>query len=63
MNAESAKILVGRIILEFFPKFKLMKSVLSSHIPHQYSEEMTKKSNIYPFLIQRRVNMRSGFRF
>jgi len=44
--AEASRILVGRVILEFFPKFKWMKSVLPTHIPHQYSEEMAKKSNI-----------------
>ena len=44
--AEAGKIHVGRVILEFFPKFKWMKSVLPTHIPHQYSEEMAKKSNI-----------------
>ena len=44
--AEAGKILVGRVILEFFLKFKWIKSVLPTHIPHQYSEEMAKKSNI-----------------
>lgn len=46
MYAESAKILVGRIICEFLPKFKWIKSVLPVHIPHKYSSEMAKKSNI-----------------
>ena len=46
MYAETAKVIVGRIILEFFPKFKCLKSVIPSHILHVYSNEMAKKSNI-----------------
>ena len=46
MYAEYAKILVGRIILEFCPKFKCLKSVIPTHIPHMYSREMAQKSNI-----------------
>lgn len=46
MYAESAKILVGRIIAEFLPKFKWIKSVIPAHITHKYSNEMAKKSNI-----------------
>ena len=43
----SAKIIiVGRIILEFFPKFKWLKSVIPRHIPHVYSTEMAQKSTI-----------------
>jgi len=42
----SAKILVGRIILEFFPKFKWLKSVIPAHIPHIYGKEMAQKSTI-----------------
>ena len=46
MYADSAKVLVGRIICEFLPKFKWIKSVLPAHIPHRYSKEMAKKSTI-----------------
>ena len=46
MYADSAKVLVGRIICEFLPKFKWIKSVLPSRIPHRYSKEMTKRSTI-----------------
>ena len=46
MYTETAKVIVGRIILEFFPKFKCLKSVIPFHIPHFYSNEMAKKSNI-----------------
>lgn len=41
-----AKILVGRIVLELFPKFKWLKSVIHAHIPHIYSKEMAQKSTI-----------------
>lgn len=41
-----AKVLVGRVIVEFFPKFKWLKSVIPEHIPHMYSKEMAQKSTI-----------------
>ena len=46
MYAESAKVLVGRILSEFLPKFKWVKSVLPVHIPHKYSKEMVERSTI-----------------
>lgn len=46
MYAESAKVLVGRILSEFLPKFKWVKSVMPVHIPHKYSKEMAKRSTI-----------------
>ena len=44
--ASSAKIIVGKIVLEFLPKFKFLKSVIPDHIPHAYSQEMSQKSTI-----------------
>ena len=44
--AKSAKVLVGRIIAEFLPKFKWIKSILPIHIPHRYSKEMAVRSTI-----------------
>lgn len=44
--ASSAKIIVGRIVLEFLPKFKFLKSVIPDHIPHAYNQEMSQKSTI-----------------
>lgn len=41
-----AKILAGRIIVDFFPKFKWLKSVVPTHIPHVYSRQMAQKSTI-----------------
>ena len=46
MYADSAKVLVGRIISEFLAKFKWIRSVLPDHIPHSYSKEMAKRSTI-----------------
>ena len=44
--AECAKIIVGRIVLEFFPKFKFLKAVIPDHISHDYSLQMSEKSTI-----------------
>jgi len=44
--AECAKIIVGRIVLEFFPKFKFLKAVIPEHISHEYSQQMSEKSII-----------------
>ena len=44
--ADCAKILVGRIVLEFLPKFKFLTSVVPDHISHEYSEQMSEKSTI-----------------
>ena len=41
-----AKVLVGRVIVEFFPKFKWLKSAIPAHISHIYSKEMAQKSTI-----------------
>ncbi|XP_057307902.1 uncharacterized protein LOC130645814 [Hydractinia symbiolongicarpus] len=42
----TSKILVGRILLDFFPKFKFLKSFVPQHIDHQYSHEMGERSFI-----------------
>ena len=44
MYAESSKVLVGRILSEFLPKFKWVKSVMPVHIPHKFRKEMAKRS-------------------
>ena len=46
MYINCAKILTGRIIVEFFTKFKWFKSVIPAHIPHIYGGEMAQKSTI-----------------
>ena len=45
-HAECAKILVGRIVLEFLPEFKFLKAVIPQHIPHKYSQQMSQKSTV-----------------
>ena len=44
--AQCAKILVGRIVLEFFPQFRFLKKVFPNHINHEFSEAMSQKSLI-----------------
>ena len=44
--AECAKTIVGRIVLEFFPKFKFLKTVIPDHILRENSQEMSQKSTI-----------------
>jgi hypothetical protein len=43
---DCAKTLVGRIVIEFLPKFKFLKAVVPDHISHEYSEQMSQKSTI-----------------
>ena len=39
-------VLVSRVLVEFFPCLNPLKSLVSKHIRHQYSDEMSKKSVI-----------------
>ena len=43
---ESLKVLLGRIISNYIPKFDWMKSILPSHIPHTKEIAMSQKSDI-----------------
>ena len=38
-------ILASRIITKYLPSLKCMNDVVIRHIPHEYSEEMSKKSD------------------
>ncbi len=49
--AQTAKVLVGRVVLEFFPKFSFLKKVIPDHIKHMYTNEMSIKSFIVPMPI------------
>ena len=44
--AECAKVIVTRIVLQFLPQFKFLKSTVPEHISHVYSDEMAQKSTI-----------------
>lgn len=48
------KVLVGRIFLEFFkqPNFAVVKKLVPQHIMHQYTKEMSSKSEVFPLPIQ-----------
>ena len=43
---ENFKVLIGRVCLEFLPKFKFLKRVVPAHILHPNSKEMSEKSTI-----------------
>ena len=43
---ENAKVLVGRVALEYLPSFSFLKKVIPEHITHRYSKEMSVKSKI-----------------
>ena len=42
--AETAKVLVARVLIEFLPKFSFLKKVTPAHIQREYSKEMSNKS-------------------
>ena len=44
--ADRYRIYAGRIILKAFPKFSFLADLIPKHIPHQYSDEMTGKSEV-----------------
>lgn len=48
------KVLVGRVFLEFFnqPQFATVKKLVPQHILHQYTKEMSSKSEVFPLPIQ-----------
>ena len=42
----NSKVILGRILLQFFPEFKFLSKSMPKHIPHDYTKEMSLKSNI-----------------
>ena len=42
----TSKILVGRILVEFFPYFEMFKKILPKHIQHRFSHHTKQKTNI-----------------
>ena len=43
---ETCKILIARVLMEFLDCFRFLKSVIPDHIPHRFSDEMSKKSTV-----------------
>ncbi|XP_033729230.1 uncharacterized protein LOC117318339 [Pecten maximus] len=44
---ESLKIILGRLLSEYVDGFKWMENVLLKHIPHNFEESMSKKSEVF----------------
>lgn len=44
--ANNAKVIVGRIVLQFLPHFKFLKGIVPEHISHVYTKEMEQQSTI-----------------
>ena len=46
---ERYKLIVGKILCEFFPAFKYLEHLVPVHLPHANQEAMNTKSNVIPF--------------
>ena len=46
---ERYKLIVGKILFEFFPAFKYLEHLVPVHLPHANQEAMNTKSNVTPF--------------
>ena len=50
-NVEKVKVnlvtLVSRVLTQYFPALVLLAKVVPKHIPHHYTEEMSKKSEVF----------------
>lgn len=42
---------MGRTLVKYFPAMKWMEPCIPSHIPHQYSQQMESKSQIFPLKV------------
>ena len=49
---ENFKVLVGRVLLENVAHLSFLKSIIPTHIHHNYEREMTLKSTIVPLSMQ-----------
>lgn len=45
------QVLIGKILVEYCPELSWMKKCVPDHIDHQYSEEMSRKSEIFPLKV------------
>jgi hypothetical protein len=45
-------ILVSRVLTKFLKPFEIFKDVVIHHIPHQYTDEMTAKSDVVSYFSQ-----------
>ncbi|XP_062576937.1 uncharacterized protein LOC134238840 [Saccostrea cucullata] len=56
---ESLKVLLGRILCEYFDHFSWMKTIIPAHIPHDQKNAMSKKSEVFilPVLLKNETSL------
>ena len=48
-------ILVSRVLTKFLKPFEIFKDVVIHHISHQYTDEMTAKSDVVSYFVQHSI--------
>ena len=49
ITKERYKLLVAKILCQYFPAFKFLQDLVPAHLPHENTEAMSRKSTVVPF--------------